>query len=126
MPAVAPGPLRQLHPLSETHVRSHSLTARRTVANPFGLALTPDGTTLYIADTSGATADVIDVATGTVGQPITVGSAPPWIAFSPDGATAYVCVTGDNTLLPVDVTSSQPASPVGVGDYPIAEAAAAP
>ncbi|HZZ50083.1 MAG TPA: YncE family protein [Pseudonocardia sp.] len=69
--------------------------------NPQDLAVTPDGSQLWVADTGPQTAassptqvSVIAAATDKVTATIPVKGAPSQVAFSPSGATAYV-VTAD-------------------------------
>ncbi len=65
--------------------------------NPGDVAVTPDGSQLWVADTGpqtgpGSPTDikVISTATDTVTATVPLPSAPAQIAFSPSGATAYV------------------------------------
>jgi YVTN family beta-propeller protein len=65
--------------------------------NPEDLAVTPDGSQLWVTDTgpqtgSGSPTDikVISTATDTVTATLPLSSAPAQIVFSPSGATAYV------------------------------------
>jgi YVTN family beta-propeller protein len=65
--------------------------------NPDDLAVTPDGTQLWVADTGPQTSPasptaitVISTATDKVTTTLRLPSAPAQIAFSPSGATAYV------------------------------------
>ena len=86
--------------------------ATRTVGSPIGvsphpagLALTPDGETLYVThyplgptgigepEPGGVTP--IDVSTGTAGPQIPVGHRTYGVAFTDDGTTAYVAHVGD-------------------------------
>src|ERR1700677_1996250 len=65
--------------------------------NPGGLAVTPNGSQLWVADTGPQTGpssptaiSVISTATDTVTGTVPLPTAPAQIAFSPSGATAYV------------------------------------
>jgi YVTN family beta-propeller protein len=65
--------------------------------NPGDLAVTPDGSQLWVADTGPQTGrssltniDVISTATDTVTATLRLPGAPAQVAFSPSGATAYV------------------------------------
>lgn len=69
--------------------------------NPAGLAVTPDGRQLWVADTgpqtsaaSPADVKVIDTATDKVTATLKVGGAPSAVAFSPSGTSAYVLTPG--------------------------------
>jgi YVTN family beta-propeller protein len=60
-------------------------------AQPFSLAVTPDGRYVYVANYGSDDVSVIDTASRqTIGTPIPVGPAPGVIAIAPDGKTAYV------------------------------------
>jgi YVTN family beta-propeller protein len=70
---------------------------------PTGVAVSPDGSKVYITNTGpadfgpsnppGSTVSVIDTATNTVvGSPITVGQSPQGVAVSPDGSHVYVAI----------------------------------
>jgi YVTN family beta-propeller protein len=65
--------------------------------NPTDLAVSPDGTQLWVADTGPQTSsgvptdiDVISTGTGKVTATLPLPSAPAQVTFSPSGATAYV------------------------------------
>ncbi len=63
--------------------------------NPRGMALTPGGLKLYVANYSSGTVSVIDTTRGVVTATIPVGAGPVDVAVSPDGTSAYVsCETG--------------------------------
>jgi phospholipase C len=73
--------------------------------NPQGLAVTPDGSHVWVADTGPQTGrpslgaiSVISTATDTVTSTLRLPTDPREIAFSPSGATAYV-TTGDGLLV---------------------------
>ena len=56
----------------------------RVGISPFGIAITPDGATAYVANAGSKNVSVIDLATNTVvGLPIPVGSGPRAIAITP-------------------------------------------
>ncbi len=93
---------------------------------PEGLAITPDGATLYAANfgafevvngqvmqiSDGTTVTPIDTATDTAGTPITVGSEPSSVAITPDGATAYVMNLASSTVTPIDIATNSAGSPI--------------
>ena len=58
--------------------------------NPFGAAVTPDGSQAWVTNNGSNTVSVIDTATNTVVTTVAVGRLPQTIAFSPDGSRAYV------------------------------------
>jgi YVTN family beta-propeller protein len=60
------------------------------VDGPFGIAVSPDGQTLYASDIGSAQIFVVDTDIGNVTGQISVLPSPRSIAVSPDGATLYV------------------------------------
>lgn len=93
---------------------------------PSGLAITPNGATLYVANfgafavvnglvmqfSDGTTVTPFDIATGTAGTPITVGSEPSSVAITPDGTTAYVVNLASGTVTPIDIATNSAGSPI--------------
>ncbi len=100
------------------------VVATVTVGNdPFGVAITPDGTSAYVANSGSGSMSVIDTTSRTVVATIIVGGRPQAIAFTPDGSRAYVTnSTGSPPYVSVIDTSSRAViaivpvggSPVGV------------
>ena len=70
------------------------------------LAITPDGSTVYVVNTGDNTVTPVDTATDTAGTPISVGSNPDAIAITPDGSTAYVANELDDTVTPIDIATN--------------------
>jgi YVTN family beta-propeller protein len=96
--------------------------------HPCALALSPDGTQLYVANANSDTVSVIDTRTDGVVQTISLqpypnapaGSAPNALAVSPDGKTLYVANAGNNDVAVVDVSGTTPkvVGLIPVGWYP--------
>src|SRR5215471_17546506 len=61
---------------------------------PTGVAVTPDGSRVYVTNFNDNTVSVIATASNMVTAVITVGDSPFGVAVSPDGSTVYV--TDDN------------------------------
>jgi YVTN family beta-propeller protein len=89
---------------------------------PFGVAVTPDGNKVYVANEVDNTVSVIDTATDTVvGLPIRVGNrySPLGIAVTPDGSKVYVANNGSNTVLVIaTATDTVVGLPIMVGSEP--------
>lgn len=75
---------------------------------PAGLAITPDGHKLVVADQLGDAVSVIDTATGTV-TTTPAGHRPLSVTLSKDGRTAYVLNQGASDVSVVDVAGTAPA-----------------
>ena len=89
-----------------------------------GIAVTPDGTKAYVANTdvgnTGADHQVavIDTATNTVTATVLVGNDPNGVAVSPDGAKVYVSNMYDNNVSVIDTATNTVTASVPVGNYP--------
>lgn len=75
---------------------------------PAGLAVSPEGTRLVVADQLGNAVSVIDTGSGAV-QTVPAGSRPLAVVLSPDGKTAYVTNQGESSVSVVDISGAQPA-----------------
>ncbi|WP_246206689.1 YncE family protein [Virgibacillus ihumii] len=89
-----------------------------TVGNtPFGVAITPDGTRVYVTNQGDDTVSVIDTVTNTVVATVMVGNGPISVAITPDGTRAYVANANDDTVSVID-TVTVGALPFGVAITP--------
>lgn len=84
-----------------------------------GVAVTPDGKRLVVADQLADAASVVDLGTGQI-QTVAVGHNPYGVVLSPDGRTAYVSDQGADTLTRLDLTGAAPvvSGTVTVGAHP--------
>jgi YVTN family beta-propeller protein len=99
-----------------------------------GMAITPNGRTLYVATQPTGTKKLFSVpgdpnaysclsprgevtpiatATNTAARPIKVGCRPLSIAVTPDGKTIYVGASS-NTVTPIDTATDRPGTPINV------------
>ena len=76
-------------------------------SEPYGVAVTPDGKRVYVANYDNATVSVIDTAINWVTATIPVVGGPDGVAVTPDGLKVYVATPPP--------TRSQPRSRWGVG-----------
>ena len=83
-----------------------------------GLALSPDGTELWVTSLLDNSLYVYDVKANKVTGRVQVGDGPNWVTFSPDGK--YVCVsnTGTNDVSIIDVRAQREVKRVKVGKAP--------
>ena len=64
--------------------------------SPEGVAVTPDGGTVYVAQTGQYSVIAVNASTGAE-TPVQVGPYPQDVAVSPDGKQVYATVTGGDT-----------------------------
>ncbi len=92
-------------------------------APPSGMALSADGSTLYV---TGAAPDgnvfVVDTKNGKISRRIAVGHTPNSPVISPDGKTLYVCNQFDNNVSVVDLGSGKESARISVTREPVAAA----
>jgi YVTN family beta-propeller protein len=86
---------------------------------PFGVAVTPDGSKVYVANLSN-TVSVISTATNVVSATISVGDGPVGVAFTPDGSRAYVANQFDHTVAVIATASNTVVATIKAGTSPIA------
>ena len=87
--------------------------------HPDALAISPDGSTVYVANYGSDNVTPIHVATNTAapaGAWIAVGSEPDGIAITPDGVSAYVANSGDGTVSKIALATHQVVATITVGD----------
>jgi YVTN family beta-propeller protein len=87
---------------------------------PEGIAITPNGATVYTVNECGGCSDfsasAIDTATDKVVATIPVGTAPDAIAIAPNGATAYVANAGSRTVSAIDTHTNKVVATIPVGN----------
>jgi len=125
LPQPAPDPRGTVTPIdSATNVPGKPIDVGN---EPFAIAVTPDGKTVYVANTwentgrlaSGqSTVTPIATATNTPGAPIEVGSGPWAFAITPDGTTAYVINFYSHSVTPIATATNTPGPPIPVGQGP--------
>ena len=72
----------------------------------------------YVANESAGTISSLDLTTGALGTPISVGSQPEAIAITPDGSTAYVADHGSSKIVPVNLSTGTAGAPIALDDPP--------
>ena len=83
--------------VAEIDVATDKLIALNIGADsPEGVAVTPDGKTVFAAQTGQFSVESVNAKTNKE-TPVTVGAFPQDVAVSPDGTQAYVTVTGGDT-----------------------------
>jgi YVTN family beta-propeller protein len=90
---------------------------------PNGVALLPDGSKCYVANTVSGTVSVmnLNIRNGFISQPfkhIVVGTEPYGLAVTPNGKKLYVSNARSNTVSVIDTASDTVIKTVGVGPEP--------
>jgi YVTN family beta-propeller protein len=98
------------------------LTVLRGGTDPEQVALSPDGTRLYVANEDADTASILDVATGEILAALPVGGEPEGVTISPDGQFVYVTSEEDNQVSVISTASSEVVAQFEVGPRPRASA----
>jgi YVTN family beta-propeller protein len=95
----------------------NTITARCT--HPYGVAFNPSGTLAYVVNYGCNGISVINVATNTVVNTITVGINPTYVGFNPSGTLAYVAnAGGSGTVSVINVATNTVINTVTVGGSP--------
>ncbi|MER6127263.1 bifunctional YncE family protein/alkaline phosphatase family protein [Streptomyces sp. NPDC001795] len=86
---------------------------------PAGIAVTPDGKRLVVADRLADAATVVNLADGSMST-VAVGHAPYGVVLTDGGKTAYVTNQGGNTVSVLDISRSAPVrrTAIKVGTHP--------
>jgi DNA-binding beta-propeller fold protein YncE len=94
-----------------------------------GLAVSPDGTTVFVTNEQGSTVAALDAATGTLKWETTLGGAgqpagayPETVLVNRAGTTVYAAAQGLNAVVALDTTTGVITSTTPVGDHPVAMA----
>ncbi len=105
--------------VAELNVKGAPFAARTFVlgGTPQGIAISPRGDTLYIANESGVL-DVVDVATGTVTTPVNFGAGAFGLALTPDATRLYATLPSVGAVSVVDRASLAIIKTITTGGIP--------
>ena len=86
---------------------------------PQGVAITPDGSQVWVPSSVSGTVSIIDAATDRISGSVTVPQPPQYVAISPDGTRAYVTLNDParkvNDVVVVAVATREVAATIPVG-----------
>ncbi|MBP2365571.1 Hsp70 family protein [Pseudonocardia parietis] len=85
---------------------------------PFALAVTPDGSKVYVPNHDSGTVSVIETATNEVTQEIRVARNPHWVAISPDGTRLYTANHESNVISVLATSDDRVLAEIPVGTSP--------
>jgi YVTN family beta-propeller protein len=87
--------------------------------DPFGVAVTPDGSKVYVTNFYSNNVTVIATASNTVIATVAVGSDPFGVAVTPDGSKVYVTNFYSNNVTVIATASNTViGTPITVGHHP--------
>ncbi len=89
--------------LTPSHTAVHNTGTINASPGIRDIAITPDGTRLYVTDPTTNSLSVFDVLTAAHITSITVGTRPQAVSILPDGTRAFVANTGSNDVSVVDI-----------------------
>ena len=85
---------------------------------PDGIAVTPDGSRVYVTDANTGQVSVIDAATNTVGVMFALAQ-PVGVAISPDGVRGYIVNLSANTVSVINLADNAVIMAIPVGNRPV-------
>jgi len=83
--------------------------------SPYGVAISPDGSTVYVTNSAGSSVSVINTSENKVLTTISVGTNLKGIAVSPDGSKVYVC--GSYYMYVIDAATNLVIKNVPLNNY---------
>jgi YVTN family beta-propeller protein len=81
------------------------VTTIKVGSRPFALAVSPDGSQIYVPNHDSGTISVIDTASNSLVTDIRVKPNPHWVAFSKDGTRAYAVNHESNIVSVIDTST---------------------
>ena len=93
---------------------------------PVGIAINPNGDSLYVVNAGDDTVTPINLPGGSRGARIPVGAEPVGAAFTPDGGTAFVTNFRDGTVTPVATATGTAGSPIALSGEGVSTIAITP
>jgi YVTN family beta-propeller protein len=84
------------------------------------LAISPDGTTLYVGNAADTTVSVIDTSSNTVTHTIMNVLNPAGLSITPDGGTLYAVNANASTVTLIDTGTNSVVGTIAVGTSPVA------
>jgi YVTN family beta-propeller protein len=85
---------------------------------PFGVAVSSDGSKVYVTNINGDSVSVIDTATNTGIATIPVGDYPEGVAVTPDGSKVFVANQLDGTVSVIATATNTVTATIPIGTFP--------
>ena len=113
------------HPLKCTSCHLHMASrgpvynlVNKTYISPYNLAVSPDGSKLYVVGQEANVLLVVDAAKGKVTDKIPVGKRPHTVVVTQDGKSAYVSNQWDDNVYHIDLTTLRITDTLPTGNGP--------
>ena len=87
-------------------------------SGPFGVAVNPSGTRVYVGNLTLNRISVIDTGTNTVSATVAVGGSPLGVAVNPSGTRVYVTTLFSNNVSVIDTVTNTVVATIPVGITP--------
>ncbi len=105
--------------LSVIDTSSNTVVATVGVGDsPVAVAITPDGTRAYVANSQSSSVSVIDTSSNTVVATVRVGNSPAGVAITPDGTRAYVANSNASSVSVIETSSNTVVATISVPNNP--------
>jgi YVTN family beta-propeller protein len=99
-------PDRSINRVAVLDTQSNTVvTTIKVGTRPYALAVTPDGSQIYVPNHDSGTVSVIDTSTNSLVSDIRVKPNPHWVEFSKDGSRAYTANHESNLVSVIDTAS---------------------
>ncbi len=109
---------KEFHALDNAQRNRARTAGRGEFAFPAGLAATPDGKRLYVAENLTNKVAVVDLSNNQVLTKISVGEYPYDCTISNDGKRVYVSIWGARSIAVIDPATNQVIGNIQTGDHP--------
>jgi YVTN family beta-propeller protein len=115
------GAAKAVHAVNTSTNVGTSIATGTIGIEPNGMAVTPDGTKVVLAEGASSQAQIITVTTDTVAKTVAIPkvgatlSRPDAVAIAPNGLTAYVIDGANNLLYPITIASGALGAGIVVG-----------
>ena len=103
---------------TSTHQVIHTIQLTGEIVRPMGIAIAPDGSTIYVTTGRGRDVVAVNTTTNEVTGSVEVGVRPWGIAITPDGKNLYTANGPDNDVSVVDTATLQVVTKIKVGERP--------
>ena len=114
-----PPPDRSADGIGEIDAESYKVTRVIKAGNdPEQLAVSADGTRMYVANEDAGQVSVVDIPSGNVVATVKIGDEPEGVTIRPDGKVVYVTSEEDGAVFAIDTATNKVLKRIPVGARP--------